>query len=90
MSCEEKGRKQKFEIACPSRGFHAYSEIWKPELGQILQVRQKIGNLQGLFAISPGAKIPGKLTDFHVAGHIHREISRFCHHFSKYKLEARV
>ena len=39
-----------------------------------------------------GAKIVGKLTDNEIAGHILREISRFCHYFINYsgKLEARV
>ena len=65
----------------------------KPDLDQSLQVRQETGNLHDdPFAISLGAKIPGKLTDFDVVGHIPREISRFCHYFLNYggKLEAPV
>lgn len=84
--------KQQFEIACASRGFHAYRELWKPKLGQKLQIDQEVGNIHDPFAISLGAKIPGKLTDYEIIGHIPREISRFCHYFVNYggKLEARV
>ena len=84
--------KQKFEIACASRGFHVYSEIWKPKLGQKLRLDQEIGNIHDPFAISLGAKLTGKLTDNEIVGHIPREISRFCHYFINYggKLEAHV
>ena len=92
MATFRKSGKQQFEITCASRGFHVYRELWKPKLGQNLQVKQEIGNLHDPFAISLGAKIPGKLTDFDIVGHIPREISRFCHYFINYggKLEARV
>ena len=30
MSCDGKGEKQQFEIACASRRFHVYHEQWKP------------------------------------------------------------
>ena len=88
----EGGGKQPFEIICACRGFHIYRSIWSPKLKQMLQVEQELGNVHDPFAISFGAKIPGKLTDFEVVGHIPREISRFCHYFINYrgKLEARV
>ena len=64
MSCQGKGGKQQFEIACASRGFHVFYELWKPKLGQMLHGRQGIGNLHNPFAIFLRTKIPGKLTDF--------------------------
>ena len=84
--------KQKFEIACASRGFHVYREIWNPKTGQKLQVNQEINNIHDPFAISLGAKLNGKLTSNEIVGHIPREISRFCHFFINYggKLEAHV
>ena len=90
MATKRESGKQQFEITCASRGFHVYRELWKPKLGQNLQVKQEIGNLHDPFAISLGAKIPGKLTDFDIVGHIPREISRFCHYFKSYggKIEA--
>ena len=66
------------------RGFHVYRNLWKPKLKQILQVEQELANVHDPFAISLGAKIPGKLTEFEVVGHIPREISRFCNYFLKY------
>ena len=92
MATKRENGKQQFQIACASRGFHVYRELWKPKLGQKLNVDQEIGNLHDPFAISLGAKIAGKLTDFEIVGHIPREISRFCHYFINYggKLEARV
>ena len=71
-------------MACVGCDFHVYRELWKPKLGQTLQVRQDIGNLHDPIAISLGAKIPGKLTDFDVVEHITREISRFCHYYLNY------
>ena len=73
----EEGGKQQFEINCASRGFHVYRNVWCPKFGQILQVKQELGNVHDPFAISLGAKIPGKLTDFEVVGHIPREIRNF-------------
>ena len=92
MSLKQESGKQQFEIACASRGFHVYREIWRPKLGQMLQVSQEIGKVHDHFAISLGANIPGKLSHFDIVGHIPREISRFCHYFINYggKIEARV
>ena len=47
--------KEQFEIACASRGFHVYHELWKPKLGQKLQIDQEIDNIHDPFAISLGA-----------------------------------
>lgn len=84
--------RQRFEIPCASRGFHVYREVWTPRLGQSLKVEQEVNNVHDPFAISLGTKIPGKLTDKEIVGHIPREISRFCHYFLNYggKLETRV
>ena len=92
MATNRESEKQQFEITCASCGFHVYRELWKPKLSQNLQVKEEIGNLHDPFTISLRAKIPGKLTDFDIVGHIPREISRFCHYFMNYggKIEARV
>ena len=88
----EMAGRQRFEIPCASRGYHVYREIWTPRLGQSLKVEQEINNVHDPFAISLETKIPGKLTDTEIVGHIPREISRFCHYFLNYvgKLEVRV
>ena len=92
MANKRESGKQQFEIACASGDFHVYHELWKPKLGQKLQIDQEIGNIHDPFAISLGAKIVGKLTDNEIVGNIPREISRSCHYFINYggKLEARV
>ena len=92
MANKRESGKQQFEIACASRDFHVYRELWKPKLGQKLQIDQEIGNIHDPFAISLGAKVVGKLTDNEIFGYIPREISRFCHYFINYggQLEARV
>ena len=92
MATKQESGKQQNEVTCASRSFHVYRELWKPKLGQSLQIKQEIGNLHDPFAISLGANIPEKLTDFDIVGHIPREISRFCHYFMNYggKLKARV
>ena len=92
MANKRESGKQQFKIACASRGFHVYRELWKAKLGQKLQIDQEISNIHDPFAISLGAKIVGKLTDNEIVGHIAREISRFYHYFINYggKLEARV
>ena len=66
MSCEGKGRQQQFEIACANCVFHVYCELWKPKVGQTLQVKQEIRDHHNPFAISLGTEIPGKLTDFDI------------------------
>ena len=33
MANKRESGKQQFEIACASRGFHVYRELWKPKLG---------------------------------------------------------
>ena len=71
--------KIQFQINCESRGLHVYGNIWSPNIGQNLVMRQEIGNEHDPFAMSAGANIPGKLTNFDMVGHIPREISRFCH-----------
>jgi len=92
MANNKESGKQQFEIDCASRGFHVYRELWRPKLGQNLEVKQEVANLHDPFAVSLGAKIPGNLTDFDIVGHIPREISRFCHYFLNYggKIEARI
>ena len=82
MRCDNK--KIQFQINCASRGFHVYRNIWSPKIGQNLAMRQEIGNDRDSFAMSAGANIPGKLTNFDMVGHILREISHFCHYFVNY------
>ena len=38
MANKQEKEKQQFEIACASRSFHVYRELWKPKLGQKLQI----------------------------------------------------
>lgn len=83
---------KQFEMPCASRGYHVYREIWKPALGEHLQMSQELGNVHDPFAIAIKVKIRGRLTNDEIAGHIPREISRFCHYFLNYggTLEGRV
>ena len=48
----EEAGKQQFEINCASRGFHVYRNLWSPKFGQILQVKQELGNVHDPFEIS--------------------------------------
>ena len=84
--------KMQFQINCASRGFHVYRNIWSPKIGQNLVVRQEVGNDRDPFAMSVGANIPEKLTNFDIVGHISCEISRFCYYFFNYGgfIEVRV
>ena len=62
MTCDN--GKIQFQINCASREFHVYRNIWSPKIGQNLVVRQEVGNDHDPFAMSAGANIPGKLTNF--------------------------
>ena len=35
MANKRESGKQQFEIACASRGFHVYRELWKPKIHDI-------------------------------------------------------
>lgn len=85
-------RKTKIEIACATRPFYIYRDLWKPKSGQTLRARQKIGNLHDLFTIFPGAKILGQVTDFVVVEHIPCKTSHFSHYLLNYggRIEAHV
>ena len=49
-------------------------------------MRQEVGNDNDPFAMSVGANIPEKImTKSDIAGHIPREISRFCYYFVDYR-----
>ena len=82
-----------FQIYCTIREFLVYRNIWSPKIGENLVVRQEVGNDNDRFAMSVGANIPEKImTNFDIAGHIPREISRFCYYFVNYRwfIEAAV
>ena len=83
---------KKFEIHCASRGFHVYREVWRPVLGEFLEMEQDYGNVHDPFSIAIKAVSRERLTNFEIVGHIPREISRFCHYFLNYggALEGRV
>lgn len=72
------------KIRCASRGYHVYREIWRPKMGQSLIVHPEKNNLHDPYAMGLFAKIPGKITEETLVGHIPREISRFCLYFTKY------
>ena len=63
------------------RAFYVYRNIQSPKIEQNLVVRQEAGNNHDPFAMSVGANIPRKLTNFDIVGRTPREISRFCHYF---------
>ena len=82
----------KFEMKCASRGFHVYRTVWKPKVGEKLQMKPEYANVHDPFAISINASLKGKLTAFDAVGHVPRDISRFCRYFLNYggELEGRV
>ena len=58
-------------MPCASRGYHVYREIWKPALGEHLQIGQKLGNVHDPFAIAIKVKSRGTLTNDEIVGHIY-------------------
>ena len=43
---------RQFEIDCASRGYLAYQEIWKPRIGEKLEIDQDFGNVEDPFAMA--------------------------------------
>ena len=85
------GRKQSV-IKCASPGFYQYRKFWKPKLGQTLQIMCESKNVHDPYAMTLVVKSKRKITGSCVAGHLPREISRFCTFYLDYggKLESTV
>ena len=73
-----------FKILCASRGYHVYREIWRPKTDQSLIILPEKNNLHDPYSMGFFTRIPGKITNKTLVGHIPREISRFCLYFTKY------
>ena len=54
-----------------------YRIIWSLKIGQNLVTRQEVGNDHDALAVSVGANIPGKLTNFDITGHIPIKLAAF-------------
>ena len=57
-----------YSFLCGIRGFHVYKEVWKPILGERL-------NLYDRYAIAAYKRLPGRFADS-IIGHLPREIPR--------------
>ena len=58
------------------RGFHVYSDMWKPSLNQFINFKQERNNCYDRFAVAGMAKLPGTLAAS-ITGHMPRELSCF-------------
>ena len=56
-------------------GFHVYNEVWKPILGERLNLSHERKNLHDRYAIAAYKRLPGRLADS-IIGHLPGEISR--------------
>ena len=64
-----------YSFLCGIRGFHVYKEVWKPILGERLNLSHERKNLHDRYAIAAYKRLPGRLADS-IIGHLPREISR--------------
>ena len=65
-----------YSFPCGLRGFHAYKEIWKPKVGDVLSCIHERNNQHDRYAIAATNLLPGRLSNV-TLGHLPREISRF-------------
>ena len=66
-----------YSFLCGIRGFHVYKEVWKPILGERLNLSHERKNLHDRYAIAAYKRLPGRrrLADS-IIGHLPRESSR--------------
>ena len=64
-----------YSFLCGIRGFHVCKEVWKPILGEHLNLSHERKNLHDRYAIVAYKRLPGRLADS-IIGHLPREISR--------------
>ena len=64
-----------YSFLCGIRAFHVHKEVWKPILGERLNLSHERKNLHDRYAIAAYKRLPGRLADS-ILGHLPREISR--------------
>ena len=64
-----------YSFLCGIRGFHVYKEVWKPILGERLNLSHERKNLYHRYAIAAYKRLPGRFADS-IIGHLPREIPR--------------
>ena len=65
-----------YEFSCGWRGFHVYSNIWKPKLNEKINITHERGNMYDPNAMAGNIMLPGTLVAS-IVGHIPKEISRY-------------
>lgn len=65
-----------YEFYCGLRGFHVYSNIWKPKLNEKINITHERGNMYDSNAMAGKILLPGTLAPS-IVGHIPKEISRY-------------
>ena len=75
MANNEKEATVTYSFLCRIRGFHVYKEVWKPILGERLNLSHERKNLYDRYAVAAYKRLPGRFADS-IIGHLPREISR--------------
>ena len=71
-----------FNFTAAIRGFHVYSRVWLPHLGQHLSVEREHGNVEDRFAITVREHSgTGTNEDRPLVGHLPRELSKVLWYF---------
>ena len=65
-----------YEFSCGLRGFHDYSNIWKPKLNEKINIIHERGNMYDPKAMAGKIMLPGTPVAS-IVGHIPKEISRY-------------
>lgn len=60
-----------FSISSVVRGYHAYKDIWQPDVGEELRCQREVGNLVDAFAVAV-------MREETVVGHVPKKISSIC------------
>ena len=65
-----------FKFLCGLRGFHVYSDKWKPRTGERISIVHKKRNIHDINAMACKKTLPGTLAPS-IIGHLPKEISRY-------------
>ena len=73
-----------FKILCGLRGFHVYSDKWKPRIGERISIVHEKRNIHDINAMAGKKHLPGTLAPS-IIGHLPKEISRYTRYISSFK-----
>ena len=68
-----------FKFLCGLRGFHVYSDKWKPWIGERISIVHEKRNIHDINAIAGKKTLPGILAPS-IIGHLPKEVSRYTRH----------